>query len=228
MSEEKPRGILRNKSVSGPESTSAIEIDRQEVIKNTRLNAELTHQASSEGDKIRAELAKKHLQDGNTEHLQWDELNLYKTEQEKSSTMKIDEPKTPYEGGFNPQGEYYQNDDEYGDDENNDIPEFELGEGEFDAERDKHEVLDSLHGGQVIRDPSYDDVEEEEEEEPELTAEERHKRFEEMRKAHYHMKGNVMHRKLEVDDEDDDDNENEKNDKDEVEIKDNKDEVVNR
>ena len=26
--------------------------------------------------------------------------------------MKIDEPKTPYEGGFNPEGEYYRDDDD--------------------------------------------------------------------------------------------------------------------
>ena len=34
--------------------------------------------------------------------LRWDEANLYLTEQEKSSTMKIDEPKTPYAKRYEP------------------------------------------------------------------------------------------------------------------------------
>ena len=35
--------------------------------------------------------------------LRWDEANLYLTEQEKSSTMKIDEPKTPYAKRYEPE-----------------------------------------------------------------------------------------------------------------------------
>ncbi|TQS37651.1 hypothetical protein Golomagni_01888 [Golovinomyces magnicellulatus] len=34
--------------------------------------------------------------------LKWDEANLYLTEQERSSTMKIDEPKTPYAKHYDP------------------------------------------------------------------------------------------------------------------------------
>jgi protein phosphatase inhibitor 2 len=34
--------------------------------------------------------------------LKWDEANLYLTEQEKSATMKIDEPKTPYARRYDP------------------------------------------------------------------------------------------------------------------------------
>ncbi|RKF79020.1 putative glc8 protein [Golovinomyces cichoracearum] len=34
--------------------------------------------------------------------LKWDEVNLYLTEQERSSTMKIDEPKTPYAKRYDP------------------------------------------------------------------------------------------------------------------------------
>jgi protein phosphatase inhibitor 2 len=34
--------------------------------------------------------------------LKWDEANLYLTEQEKSATMKIDEPKTPYAKHYDP------------------------------------------------------------------------------------------------------------------------------
>ena len=35
--------------------------------------------------------------------LRWDEANLYLTEQEKTSTMKIDEPKTPYAKRYEPE-----------------------------------------------------------------------------------------------------------------------------
>lgn len=35
--------------------------------------------------------------------MKWDEANLYLTEQEKSSTMKIDEPKTPYAKRYDPE-----------------------------------------------------------------------------------------------------------------------------
>jgi protein phosphatase inhibitor 2 len=38
----------------------------------------------------------------NNMRLKWDEANLYLTEQQKSSTMKIDEPKTPYAKRYEP------------------------------------------------------------------------------------------------------------------------------
>lgn len=38
----------------------------------------------------------------NNPRLKWDEANLYLTEQEKSSTMKITEPKTPYAKRYDP------------------------------------------------------------------------------------------------------------------------------
>ncbi|KAL8744685.1 MAG: hypothetical protein Q9190_003108 [Brigantiaea leucoxantha] len=41
-------------------------------------------------------------EDPNSARLKWDEANLYLTEQEKSSTMKIDEPKTPYAKRYEP------------------------------------------------------------------------------------------------------------------------------
>ncbi|KAK6454931.1 uncharacterized protein RJT20DRAFT_141981 [Scheffersomyces xylosifermentans] len=223
---DKPRGILRNKSVTSPEvSPHDTKVDRQEVIKNTRLNAEIASKFSSEGDKIRAEIARKRSIDGSpehsSEHLQWDELNLYKTEQEKSSTMKIDEPKTPYEGGFNPEGEYYKDDDEA---ENDDIPDFELGEGEYDTERAKH-TLESLHGSEVIKDPEYEEEEDDEDQEKELTAEERHKRFEQMRKEHYHLRGNALHHQIDLDKVPDDEEDDEK-DKDEADIEEDDDDEV--
>lgn len=173
-----PRGILRNKA--SPTTEQAEEFDRQAVIRNTRLNALMA--SDTRGGLLRAKIAEA-KSDGRDppEHLQWDEINLYKTEQEKAATMKIDEPKTPYLGGFDPNGEYYQDDDTA-----EPIPEFTLGESEFEP----------------APAPEQEDEEEQEEEKQELTAEEKHKRFEEMRKAHYHNAANPLKHKIQVPDED--------------------------
>lgn len=213
---QQPRGILRNKGEGSPESYDSEaqyleHLDRQKVIENTRLNAQLAND-TSRGDKIRAKIAERKAQQGidpnesggesikspPPEHLKWDEINLYKTEQEKNSTMKIDEPKTPYEGGFNPEGEYYKEDDD-------EIPDFKLGEGEFDSKTaNQIENVQSLNGGEVIKVPDFVEPEVNQSESPELTSEERHKKFEEMRKDHYHLKGNALKHKIEVSDDEDD------------------------
>ncbi|KAL6450319.1 GLC8 Protein GLC8 [Candida maltosa Xu316] len=200
MPDHHPKGILRNRPDGYDEEHHEVpdRLDRNEVIKNTKLNAQLASE-SSKGEEIRAKIAEKKKQheiDPNApDHLKWDEINLYKNEQEKTATMKIDEPKTPYEGGFNPEGEYYRDDDEDQEGGPGDI----VGEGEFD--KTSH-ASGSLHGGQVIRDENQDE-EEEEEEEPEeepLTAEERHRRFEEKRKQHYHLKGLPLKTHIDVPD----------------------------
>lgn len=207
---EQPRGILRNKAAQA-EAAEAIEFDRQQVIKNTLLNSQLRSE-NSKGDKIRAKLehAKEventpieGVSEANSkgDHLKWDEINLYNSEQAKNATMKIDEPKTPYSGGFNPKGEYYQDvpgEDGPGEDADDDIPGFELGEGELDNDV----AFESLNGGEVIRDPNFVEEDEEEEEEEE-SAEERHRRFEAIRKQHYHLKAEALHHKVLVSDEED-------------------------
>lgn len=197
-----PRGILRNKDEKRERRELADELDRKEVIRNTMLNANLASD-SSKGDEIRAKIAQARKLsthgngadgNGNNEHLKWDEINLYKTEQEKCATMKIDEPKTPYTGGFNPDGEYYQEDEI-------DIPAFNLGESELDKQSAPQ---DSLNGGLIYVDPDQEDDEEEgdkEEESKPLTAEERHKRFEEKRKQHYHMKALPLKQGVQLDEE---------------------------
>ncbi|WPK24075.1 hypothetical protein PUMCH_001331 [Australozyma saopauloensis] len=205
-----PKGILRNKDTDAAQphahESSSGDLDRQEVIRNTRYNAQLVSE-SSKGDRIRAQIAEARLKNGDeesesqdvsaNEHLKWDEINLYKTEQEKAATMKIDEPKTPYEGGFDPSGEYYQDDDGA-----ETIPDFLLGEGQYESSKD---VSRSLNGGEVINEKDNDDEEQEEDEEEEeekapLLAEERHKHFEEMRKAHYHNAANPLKHKISVPD----------------------------
>lgn len=212
---QQPKGILRNKVNQEEVAHNAGEhLDRQEVIRNTRLNAQLVSE-SSKGDEIRAKLAAAKARDDNKEedksngkgdHLKWDEINLYKSEQEKCATMKIDEPKTPYVGGFNPQGEYYKDDES--------IPDFELGEGEFDigeahGQKEEEEVNEddgalSSGGSEVVEEAQY----QQEKETNGETAEERHRRFEELRKQHYHMKGEALKHTIPLDEDDEAENEN--------------------
>lgn len=160
-----PRGILKNKSEAA-KTDNLSEIDRQEVIKNTILNSKASAYTDAE------------VVNNTKDSLTWDEINLYKTEQEKAATMKIDEPKTPYEMGFDPKGEYYQEDD---------IPGFDLGKGE-----DFEQVTESLNGSEVLPAENEGGEEEEPEAKP-LTAEERHKLFEEKRKQHYSTEAAPLH-----------------------------------
>ncbi|CDK29865.1 unnamed protein product [Kuraishia capsulata CBS 1993] len=211
MSEaNQPRGILRNApdrpTYKSPEGkTEVSDIDRKKVIENTMLNAKLTAD-SKEAKAILAEIADRKKNPSNSlnaDHLQWDEKNLYQTEQEKNATMKIDEPKTPYQGGFDPNNDYYRTDNE----DDLDDPGFTLGEPE--VQLSEAPKMESLNGGTIIRDETQPEEEEEEGEEQEeeheepanLSAEEKHKRFEMMRKQHYHSKGNVLHQPLPAEDE---------------------------
>ena len=121
-------GILKNpsststtrQSTSRSESSGVIgrlEPDRQLsekdlTLKNTLQNA--GHRRSSSNPRPGANSRRQSslnslrgmLEDdddeGNNARLKWDEANLYLTEQEKSSTMRIDEPKTPYARRYEP------------------------------------------------------------------------------------------------------------------------------
>ncbi|KAH0545301.1 hypothetical protein FGG08_000600 [Glutinoglossum americanum] len=151
--------------------------------------------------------------------LKWDEANLYLTEQEKSSTMKINEPKTPYARRYDPTEddvEMHQIDaselivDEldkvtglHGSREE-DIPGLELGEPEEaipapgapgvgsgrltragSVKSEKQVILDpdasDGEGGHVSPHRPDGGFESEEEEE-------KHRKFQEMRRRHYEMK----------------------------------------
>lgn len=48
---------------------------------------------------------------------------------------------------------------------------------------------------------------EQEEEDEGETVDEKHKRFEQLRKQHYHMKGNILHQKVDLDEEEEEDEE---------------------
>ena len=81
--------------------------DKDMTLQNTIQNA--GHRRSSSAV-ARATLARRRSSNSapsgspseENPRLKWDEANLYLTEQEKSSTMKINEPKTPYAKRYDP------------------------------------------------------------------------------------------------------------------------------
>lgn len=198
------RGILRN--APPPESyyENSGPLDRAKVLQNTRANAQLNSLGSQISSNFDSPLDKTNGPSGTgDDRLHWDEDNIERNEQEKSATMTIDEPKTPFQGAVG-DSEYYLPDDE---------EEFSLGEPQV-------ETNIPTQDDRIIREQSEDDDDEEEDAEsndvdeseeetapsaPE-TPEERHKRFEEMRKAHYHMKGDVLKHPLPIDEDDNNNN----------------------
>ena len=149
--------------------------------------------------------------DENNPRLKWDEANLYLTEQEKSSTMKINEPKTPYAKHYDPSEDSdvptLDADDLMVDEldkaktttktrtREDEIPGLELGEPE-EAVPKSDATTDGLSRGgsvkgekQVVVDPAAD-AEGGHGEMAGWSREEieKHRKFEEMRKKHYEMK----------------------------------------
>ena len=132
--------------------------------------------------------------------LKWDEANLYLTEQEKSSTMKIDEPKTPYAKHYDPA----EDEDEVHalDADEIMVDELEMskarqGRSPGKSAKAKEEEIPGLSLGEPEEAVPEQDFGEGErkvhvtgEEHVGLSAEERekHRKFEEMRKRHYEMK----------------------------------------
>ena len=143
--------------------------------------------------------------------LKWDEANLYLTEQEKSSTMKIDEPKTPYAAHYNPEEDEEEMRSLDAKDivvdeldaarhpekshrmaREDDIPGLELGEPEeaLPAEMQRtgsgsgHKAVHVKDAEEKARSANVGASEEEKE---------KHRRFEEMRKRHYEMREVAHH-----------------------------------
>ncbi|OAX77276.1 hypothetical protein ACJ72_08428, partial [Emergomyces africanus] len=124
--QKRPKGILKNSSFSSsrlpqgsPPQTSPTfsdlatsqlpSIDNKELtLQNTLQNA--GRRVSSDRSSISRRQSSASGPNGsfhqdddeNSPRLKWDEVNLYLTEQERTSTMKIDEPKTPYAPHYNP------------------------------------------------------------------------------------------------------------------------------
>lgn len=192
---EEHRGILRNAQTHDYTGSGNEKYDRRLVLENTKKNAELFAAGSTEGDKIREAInRKKKLEQEERDNVHFNKENLDENDKIKASMTftKIDEPKTPYQGPVNETNDYYREDNE-------DEPEvngFSLGEGQDennDEDNEQDEIdkeLESLHGSKIIPDD-------------EVAKELKHKKFEEMRKMHYHNE--VIHplRKTEKDYEDD-------------------------
>ncbi|KAI9829688.1 MAG: hypothetical protein M1819_006059 [Sarea resinae] len=149
--------------------------------------------------------------------LKWDEANLYLNEQEKSSTMKIDEPKTPYVKRYELDEDEDENvgtldtDDLVVDEldkvagrstgrtKEDEIPDLELGDPEeaVPERRSSRGLLSRSNSAkserQVVVDPVMNDGlgGHGEQQLLGMSAEDRekHRKFEEMRKKHYEMKG---------------------------------------
>lgn len=182
---------------------------RQRVFTNTQLNAKLTQgkrkssdlnknldseELSTKKNSIPKDtLSLKHEKDilskqdsndeseANNSELQWNQKNLAENEiaKLKYQDIHVDEPKTPYQGAMDPQGEYYIDDDDDGGNINNDDNEltaFSLGEPQIE--------LPELSSTANQENERIDDSADNEN----LDQESKHKKFDELRKKHYNMK----------------------------------------
>lgn len=177
--------------------------EKEIVLENTLKNAGPSRRSSSNarGPGSRRQSGTSVQADENSPRLKWDEANLYLTEQQRDSTMKITEPKTPYAKQYDPAEDEEEiemlNAEELQVDELDkpkkrkhkidDIPEFDLGEPELEAEKSRTPEGER----RVIVEPDVaGDVGHHGEETAHMTPEERekHEKFELLRKKHYEMR----------------------------------------
>lgn len=240
---ERPRGILKNSASRSNSTTSPTterappvlqsptarpdlgrELSEKEIVlENTLKNAGPAHRRSSSnprGPGSRRQSGTE-IHDENSPRLKWDEANLYLTEQQRDSTMKITEPKTPYAKQYNPAEDEEEiemlNAEELKVDELDDkprtrrpkiddIPDFDLGEPELVSRNSQTPESEK----RVVVEPDAEDTESGHNHGEELlhmTPEEREKhiKFEEMRKKHYEMKNvkDLLGHPEDLDEEDD-------------------------
>ncbi|KAI1819351.1 hypothetical protein F4861DRAFT_148147 [Xylaria intraflava] len=188
----RPKGILKNSFQNSPPVSPIKEKDLSEkelTIVNTQANAGHRRSSSSASrPAVRHRLSRTSSLTGddglnNSQRLQWDEANLYLTEQERTSTMKITEPKTPYARHYEPSED---EDDEMADGDA--IPRLSLGEPEEDIpEEHSTRKQSKVHVNDKDATPEHDA--ENEYFGMTLEEQEKHRKFEELRKKHYEMKG---------------------------------------
>lgn len=77
---------------------------KEVTLANTKINAGHRRSSSSANRPPGSRRSSTHDPDNQegSQRLKWDEANLYLTEQERTSTMKITEPKTPYAKHYDP------------------------------------------------------------------------------------------------------------------------------
>ncbi|KND91852.1 hypothetical protein TOPH_03320 [Tolypocladium ophioglossoides CBS 100239] len=222
---KRPKGILKNPShhkspPAAPPQQRARSMSGKEItLANTQINAGDRRSSSSAGrppGSRRQSSAADALAES-SQRLKWDEANLYLTEQERTSTMKITEPKTPYAKHYDPAED--PSDDEGGHMDpledggavrkaqrpraEDDIPGLSLGEPEEEVPGEAAQGAQAgaeaqAEGEAIPRSSSEKSVHVEEKSVPPhaedeilgLSPEERekHRKFEAMRKKHYEMK----------------------------------------
>lgn len=190
--------------------------EKELTIENTKINAGHRRSSSAAGSSRpagsrRPSSRTPSVADPNEEQdprIKWDEANLYLTEQERTSTMKITEPKTPYAKHYDPAEDPSDDEDhaappgEGGSSSSarstkrigheDDIPDMSLGEPEEAVPEIPADEVEMAHkkrkhsGSRVHVDDEAVEGETAGLSEEEL---EKHRRFEEMRKKHYEMKG---------------------------------------
>lgn len=112
---KRPKGILKHtpSHTSPPPTTSATSprqgrersmSGKEITLANTQINAGHHRSSSSATRPSGSHRSSTHDPDGqeSSQRLKWDEANLYLTEQDRTSTMKITEPKTPYAKHYDP------------------------------------------------------------------------------------------------------------------------------
>jgi protein phosphatase inhibitor 2 len=186
--------------------------EKELTLMNTEFNAGGHRRNSSNprGSISRRQSGTSNRGDIHDEHgmrLKWDEANLYLNEGQMGGRMKIDEPKTPYAGRYDPAEDEVEvsmlNAQEIAVDElemehakhhskkprDSDIPGLDLGEPEMDPKTRRESDGDK----KVIVESDDMDVDgvghhgEERVEDMSVAEREKHKKFEEMRKRHYEM-----------------------------------------
>lgn len=206
--------VVQGNTPSNPNRPSINrEMSEKEIVQmNTELNAGGRRNSSNpRGSMSRRQSTAdgSQQQEHMSPRLKWDEANLFLNEGQMGGKMKIDEPKTPYVGRYDPDEDEMEtsalNPDDLMVDEldkakvlegegnqtkrpkETDIPDLDLGEPEQDALERRHSDGEK----RVVVDPDQMDIDGARHgETPENIPEEekeKHKKFEQLRKRHYEM-----------------------------------------
>ncbi|KAG6032665.1 hypothetical protein E4U41_007175 [Claviceps citrina] len=205
---KRPKGILKHTpshtsppTISPRQGRERSMSSKEVTLANTHINAGHRRSSSSATRPHGSRRSSTHDPDGQeqSQRLKWDEANLYLTEQERTSTMKITEPKTPYAKHYDPSED--PSDDENGLRGSGSAPQAVGGRGEDDIPGlslgDPEEEIADGNAEKSARQPSEKTVHVDDEiialsagdDMVGLSPEERekHRRFEVARKKHYDM-----------------------------------------
>lgn len=197
--------------------------DKEVTIANTQINA--GHRRSFSGARPAGSRRQSahgfdHGDGEPSQRLKWDEANLYLTEQERSSTMKITEPKTPYAKHYDPAEDPSDDEEDYlaksgfsreasRASREDDIPGLSLGEPEEAVPEEATGAPSPARSEKSVHvedDGSVGHSAEEEVAGMSPEEREKHRKFEQHRKQHYEMKNvaQLLGHPEDLDDEDED------------------------